>query len=115
MLLRGRVANSEQSHEHGEKLEEDGETGDGPTMAKPTGMVHFAWGIQPRAALPGANDLHLPLSNYGGVPAPSWESAAAFVEVRTSQASVIRKGAQKEAIRRMKMEVMVLGWMWGRR
>lgn len=74
------MANSVQSHEHGEKLEEDGETGDKPAMAKPTGTVHFVWGIQPGAALPGANDLRLPLSNDGGVPSPSKESAASFGE-----------------------------------
>lgn len=42
LLMREPVANSEQSHERGEKLEEDRERGDEPTMAKTTGTVCFA-------------------------------------------------------------------------
>lgn len=42
LLMRKRLANSEQSYEHGEKLEEDREKGDEPTTAKTTETVCFA-------------------------------------------------------------------------
>lgn len=42
LLMRELVANSEQTHEHGEKLEEDRERADEPTTAKTTGTVCFA-------------------------------------------------------------------------
>lgn len=42
LLMREPVANSEQSHKHGEKLEEDRERADEPTTAKTIGTVCFA-------------------------------------------------------------------------
>lgn len=40
--MRELVANSEQTHEHGEKLEEERERADEPTTAKIIGTVCFA-------------------------------------------------------------------------
>lgn len=72
LLMREPVANPEQSHEHGEKLEEDRERGDEPTMAKNNRDSLLRIASSTRSHSSQHNNLYLLRTKYGtassGVP-----------------------------------------------
>lgn len=65
LLMREPVANSEQSQEHGEKLEEDRERADEPTTTKTIGTACFAQCTRAGVALASINNLGLVPTKHG--------------------------------------------------